>query len=83
MRANYPYTADEEQCKMVLRHKTSYFTLDQLEAFGIPYTIVPQNPGDVIITLPGTYHQGFNVGFNVNVAVNVTCASDIDKMFVA
>lgn len=29
-----------------------------------------QYPGEYVITLPGTYHQGFNAGFNLAESVN-------------
>ena len=37
-----------------------------------------QKPGEMIITFPGSYHQGVSVGFNIAEAVNMACPSWIE-----
>lgn len=34
-----------------------------------------QKPGEIIVTFPGSYHQGVSVGFNIAEAVNMACPS--------
>eukprot|EP00344_Euplotes_crassus_P012649 CAMPEP_0196998300 /NCGR_PEP_ID=MMETSP1380-20130617/3721_1 /TAXON_ID=5936 /ORGANISM="Euplotes crassus, Strain CT5" /LENGTH=548 /DNA_ID=CAMNT_0042414825 /DNA_START=26 /DNA_END=1672 /DNA_ORIENTATION=- len=34
-----------------------------------------QKPGEIILTFPGSYHQGVSVGFNIAEAVNIACPS--------
>jgi jumonji domain-containing protein 2 len=41
-----------------------------LKKAGVPYEIVIQRPGDAIVTSPGAYHFGVNLGFNIAEATN-------------
>ncbi|CAH0046423.1 unnamed protein product [Clonostachys solani] len=50
------------RCGQFARHARLYFPTSLLKAWEIEYTIVAQRAGDVVVTLPGTYHQGFAVG---------------------
>ncbi|KAG2393936.1 hypothetical protein C9374_003700 [Naegleria lovaniensis] len=59
-----------KQCSQFLRHKTTLISPFTLKEHGIKVTRVTQLPGEFIITLPGSYHQGFNWDINVNEAVN-------------
>ncbi|KAF0982562.1 hypothetical protein FDP41_011492 [Naegleria fowleri] len=59
-----------QTCSQFLRHKTTLISPFTLKEHGIRVTRVTQLPGEFIITLPGSYHQGFNWDINVNEAVN-------------
>jgi jumonji domain-containing protein 2 len=45
----------------------------------VSYTIAIQRPGDAIITMPGAYHFGINLGFNVAEATNFAVPEWIPK----
>lgn len=57
-------------CNNPLRHKNIFVRTDWLENRQIPFETVHQEPGEMIILLARTFHQGFNVGNNVAEAVN-------------
>jgi hypothetical protein len=59
-----------KECSSFLRHKTSVVSPSILQSHGIPITRVIQYPGEFIVTMPRSYHAGFNFGFNCNEAVN-------------
>lgn len=59
------------KCTAFMRHKYFMVTPEFLRAHDIPYTVLCQNPGEIVVTFARVYHQGFNVGFNVNEAVNI------------
>ena len=61
------------QCEDVLRHKEHYFPIRFLERIGVKFYVVPQEVGDIIVTLPHCYHQGFQAGESINVAMNMLC----------
>lgn len=42
----------------------------ELKENGIIVHKTVQNPGEIIITLPNSYHAGFSAGFNISEAVN-------------
>ncbi|EFC41618.1 histone demethlylase [Naegleria gruberi] len=65
-------------CSQFLRHKTTVISPFTLREVGIRTTRVTQLPGEFIITLPGSYHQGFNWDINVNEAVNFATRRWID-----
>ena len=76
IRALYPqYSDGGTLCNDYLRHKSCFFTLSQLKQFGMRYTVVVQNPGEMIVTMPYAIHGGFNTGENCNVAVNMAAKS--------
>uniref|UniRef100_A0A8H7TVK3 JmjC domain-containing protein n=1 Tax=Bionectria ochroleuca TaxID=29856 RepID=A0A8H7TVK3_BIOOC len=54
--------AKTSHCGQFVRHARLYFSRSLLEKWGIEYTIVDQKAGDVVVTFPGTYHQGFTLG---------------------
>lgn len=46
------------------------FTRAQLDTWNIPYHVVDQQAGQVVITLPQAYHQGFSPTSSMAEAVN-------------
>lgn len=66
-------------CETIYHHKFIIVPPQFLEEFNIPYTTVTQYPGEIVATMYGAYHWGFNAGFNVCESVNV--ASPIYQKF--
>jgi hypothetical protein len=58
------------RCSQFMRHVSQWVSLGALKAWSIPYTLVEQRMGDLIMTAPCAYHQGRNSGANVAEAVN-------------
>ena len=60
-----------KSCSQFLRHHDVIVGPCWLEARGIPYEIVCQKPGDLLVTLPGrVYHEVRNTGKNFAMAIN-------------
>lgn len=59
-------------CPTVLRHKCFIIPPWILEKHGIKYTKHVQRPGEIMFTMYGAYHFGFNTGRNVCEAANIT-----------
>ncbi len=59
-----------EICSQFLRHASVWVPLDVLDLWDIRYTTVEQRPGELVVTAPGAYHQGWNGGWNVAEAIN-------------
>ena len=57
-------------CAQFLRHSATFYPSSILDHWGIPYKIVIQRAGEVIITFPRVYHQGFSTGYTFAVAAN-------------
>lgn len=57
-------------CPQFLRHKQTMLSPAILKKAGVPFQVQVQRPGDAIITCPGAYHFGVNLGFNVAEATN-------------
>ncbi len=57
-------------CSQFARHCPLWVNLGALRAWGIPFHVVEQRQGDLIVTAPGAYHQGWNGGANIAEAVN-------------
>ncbi|CAH0042062.1 unnamed protein product [Clonostachys rhizophaga] len=57
-------------CSQFIRHACIYISTTELDKWGIPYTIVDQRAGEIVVTLPSTYHQGFSLGYTKAEAVN-------------
>ncbi|EON65747.1 hypothetical protein W97_04986 [Coniosporium apollinis CBS 100218] len=66
------YSSD---CAQFLRHSATYISHKTLEEWGIPYSLVHQNPHEVIITFPRAYHEGFSAGCTIAEAANYADAS--------
>jgi len=66
-------------CSEFLRHKQNMISPAILKMAGVPYEVQIQRPGDVIITCPGAYHFGVNLGFNVAEATNFAIPEWIPK----
>lgn len=62
-----------KKCADILRHKEFYFPTKFLDAIGVKWILVPQREGDIILTLPQCYHQGFSMECSINVAINMLC----------
>ena len=61
------YTAD---CTQTLQHSATWYPVSTLEEWEIPYTVIHQRAGEVVITFPQVYHQGFSAGYTFAEAVN-------------
>ncbi|KAK0664420.1 Lysine-specific demethylase 4D [Lasiodiplodia hormozganensis] len=63
-------TGIEKGCSQFLRHSARYVPRPLLDEWGISYKVVRQLSGEIIVTFPGAYHQGFSTGFTCAEAVN-------------
>lgn len=70
-------------CTEFLRHKRSLLSPAILKKAGIPFETQIQRPGDAMITFPGAYHFGVNLGFNVAEATNFAVPEWIPKGYEA
>jgi jumonji domain-containing protein 2 len=68
--AQHHFVHQVKQCREFLRHKRCMLSPAILKKAGIRYQTAIQYPGDAIITFPGGFHWGFNVGFNLAEATN-------------
>jgi jumonji domain-containing protein 2 len=68
--AQHHFIHQFKQCREFLRHKRCMLSPAILKKAGIRYQTAIQYPGDAIITFPGGFHWGFNVGFNLAEATN-------------
>ncbi len=57
-------------CAQFIRHAVLWVSLGVLEAWGVAYSVVEQQAGDLMVTAPGAYHQGWNAGANIAEATN-------------
>ena len=77
------YPNEYKMCSTYHRHKFLYVDPVKVQqAMGITITTVIQRPGDVVVTWPGTFHWGFNVGLNVSMAVNYCPRSELARKIV-
>ena len=58
------------ECEQCVRHAGIFVPLSTLEEWGIPFTILDQKAGEIIITMPWAYHAGFSCGYTLAEAVN-------------
>lgn len=68
------------QCSQFLRHNSVYLPENLLELLNIEYTSVEQHQGEMVITFPFAYHQGYNAGPNIAEAIGY--ASDRWEVFI-
>jgi jumonji domain-containing protein 2 len=66
-------------CREFLRHKRYLLSPAILIKAGLPFTTTIQRPGDAVITMPGAYHFGINLGFNVAEATNFAVPEWLQK----
>lgn len=60
-----------------------YSSVQFLTEHGIPVIRITQEPGDLIVTFPGGYHCGCNVGYNVCEAISATNGNGLKFIAVA
>jgi hypothetical protein len=65
----YPITKGIN-CSQRIRYLGLFIRPEFLDKASIRYLLILQQPGDLIITFAGAYHQGFNAGANMAEAVN-------------
>jgi hypothetical protein len=58
------------RCSQFMRHLGVWVSLGALRSWDIDYEIVKQRPGELMVTAPETYHQGWSGGANVAEAIN-------------
>lgn len=58
------------KCSQFVRHKYCWPTRTALRNADIKYSIVYQQSHQAVVTMPGVYHWGFNLGANIAEAVN-------------
>ena len=68
-------------CSQFLRHFPTFFPPSLLNCWGIPYKTIIQNEGEVVITYPGAYHQGFSCGYTLAEAVNFTDSKNVSHSY--
>ena len=64
LKTRFPFMF-EEFCDNYLRHSQLIFNPKMLATLGITYYYGTQNPGDLVITFPGSLHMGFNMSINL------------------
>mmetsp|Transcript_36790 Transcript_36790/g.57528 ORF Transcript_36790/g.57528 Transcript_36790/m.57528 type:complete len:536 (+) Transcript_36790:262-1869(+) len=63
------------KCNAFMRHKSFLVSPHKIRDAGIPLVKCIQHEGEFVITLPSSYHSGFNHGFNVAEACNFALPS--------
>jgi len=57
-------------CSQILRHYPTYIPTAILDKWEVPYKTICQMAGEIILTFPRVYHQGFSAGPTFAEAVN-------------
>jgi hypothetical protein len=57
-------------CSQFARHRPMWVPIATLACWDIGYTLVEQRQGELVVTAPGAYHEGWNGGANVAEAIN-------------
>ena len=70
---NFP--KQKAQCNEFSRHKSSFIMPKLFKRSGIKLYKSVQRANEIMITSPGAYHAGFNLGFNCAEAVNFATPS--------
>jgi hypothetical protein len=58
------------RCSQYMRHVSLWVSLGALKVWSIPYALVEQRMGGLIVTAFCAYHQGWGSSANVSEAVN-------------
>lgn len=58
------------ECSEFIRHKELLISPTRLRNANIPFTMMVQYAGEMVINYPGAYHSGFNSGFNCAESTN-------------
>ena len=58
------------RCGQFVRHMDLWVPVATLAAWGVRHQVVKQRAGQIMVTAPWAYHQGWNGGWNVAEAVN-------------
>ena len=66
---------ESKLCDALLRHKSHFLNVAELQEQNITVYEIEQNPGDIILT--SGLHMGGNLGFNINIAVNFAIDGEI------
>jgi hypothetical protein len=61
---------DRPRCSQFVRHLGVWVSLGALKSWDIDFEIVRQLPGELMVTAPEAYHQGWSGGANVAEAIN-------------
>ncbi len=52
--------ATASNCAQSARHMSVFITTATLSQWGVPYTVIDQRAPELVVTLPGAHHCGFN-----------------------
>lgn len=63
-------TIVDSSCTQPFQDKAFVLSSKSVRENDLPFTLIVQKPGDMVITFPRAYHQVTNAGFNFAVAVN-------------
>ena len=64
-----------DKCRAFLRHKMFLVSPAVIREFGVPVFHCEQKAGELVLTLPGAFHCGFNSSFNIAEACNFALPS--------
>ncbi|KAJ1518903.1 hypothetical protein ONE63_011489 [Megalurothrips usitatus] len=62
-------------CTNILGHKSVLPTVRWLKEREIPFKVIVQHPGDMVVLYPSAAHFGFNLGPNIAQAINIATIS--------
>lgn len=72
------YPDEHRNCAEFLRHKMCHISPTVIQKHGIPVRKIVHEEGQFMITFPGAYHAGFNIGFNCAESINFALESWIE-----
>ena len=67
---SHPKLLETRSCSQFIRHDNLFVLPDWLDFWRIPYHVVDQQAQEIVVTFPGTYHEGFSIGSGVSEACN-------------
>ena len=68
LRQSYP--VDYKTCNRFQSHKIIFLDPRVVVSWNIPVFRIIQKAGDIVVTWPGSYHWGWNMGVNTSMAIN-------------